>query len=270
MVDRHTDDKINKKARHAEFISASNQFARVGKILKRVQDDIKLGKFCSLLPAFTLAEVLITLGIIGVVAAMTIPTLMNKTNDAEFNSGLKKAYSQLSQAAMMLQSQNGTINVGNAAVVADMTLLRTDFCSVMTCMSTDTLGNMVGSKKYKFYKNGTDTVTWVNTDLYPAALLKDGTFLRFYSYADCSNNGVKACGTVIVDINGLKGPNMLGKDFFQFYITNPSNGAYSILPMGTQGDTLQPLPDGCTAGSTSALTSWGCTAQRLYDSDHMP
>lgn len=40
--------------------------------------------------AFTLAEVLITLGIIGVVAAMTIPTLMNKTNDAELKSAYKK------------------------------------------------------------------------------------------------------------------------------------------------------------------------------------
>ena len=42
---------------------------------------------------FTLAEVLITLGIIGVVAAMTIPTLMNQTGQAEFKTGLKKMVS---------------------------------------------------------------------------------------------------------------------------------------------------------------------------------
>ena len=42
-------------------------------------------------PAFTLAEVLITLGIIGVVAAMTIPTLISNTNGAQFKTGFKKA-----------------------------------------------------------------------------------------------------------------------------------------------------------------------------------
>ena len=39
---------------------------------------------------FTLAEVLITLGIIGVVAAMTMPTLMNQTNGAQYKAAYKK------------------------------------------------------------------------------------------------------------------------------------------------------------------------------------
>ena len=50
---------------------------------------------------FTLAEVLITLGIIGVVAAMTIPTLISNTNGAQFKTGFKKALSTLNQAAIM-------------------------------------------------------------------------------------------------------------------------------------------------------------------------
>ena len=45
--------------------------------------------------AFTLAEVLITLGIIGVVAAMTLPTLINMTNKKELEVALKKTYSEL-------------------------------------------------------------------------------------------------------------------------------------------------------------------------------
>ena len=44
---------------------------------------------------FTLAEVLITLGIIGVVAAMTIPTLMSNTGKSELKSGYKKALSAI-------------------------------------------------------------------------------------------------------------------------------------------------------------------------------
>jgi len=54
---------------------------------------------------FTLAEVLITLGIIGVVAAMTIPTLIANTNSARFRSQFKKTLSSLSQAGLMAQAQ---------------------------------------------------------------------------------------------------------------------------------------------------------------------
>lgn len=66
------------------------------------------GNFCSLArSAFTLAEVLITLGIIGVVAAMTIPTLIANTNGAKYRSQFKKTLSTLSQAARMSQAQYG-------------------------------------------------------------------------------------------------------------------------------------------------------------------
>ena len=54
---------------------------------------------------FTLAEVLITLGIIGVVAAMTIPTLISNTNGAKFRSQFKKTLSTLNQAGLMSQAQ---------------------------------------------------------------------------------------------------------------------------------------------------------------------
>jgi len=54
---------------------------------------------------FTLAEVLITLGIIGVVAAMTIPTLIANTNGAKFRSQFKKTISTLNQAGLMAQAQ---------------------------------------------------------------------------------------------------------------------------------------------------------------------
>ena len=54
---------------------------------------------------FTLAEVLITLGIIGVVAAMTIPTLIANTNSAKFRSQFKKTISTLNQAGLMAEAQ---------------------------------------------------------------------------------------------------------------------------------------------------------------------
>ena len=58
-----------------------------------------------LIVAFTLAEVLITLGIIGVVAAMTIPTLIANTNSLKFKAKFQKTVSTLNQAALMAQSK---------------------------------------------------------------------------------------------------------------------------------------------------------------------
>lgn len=60
--------------------------------------------------AFNLAEVLITLGIIGVVAAMTIPTLITKTQKKEAVTRLKGAYSQIAQAIRMSEADNGDIS----------------------------------------------------------------------------------------------------------------------------------------------------------------
>ncbi len=65
---------------------------------------------------FTLAEVLITLGIIGVVAAMTIPTLISNTNGAKFRSQFKKTLSTLNQAGLMSQAQYDFDYAGTTAV----------------------------------------------------------------------------------------------------------------------------------------------------------
>ena len=56
---------------------------------------------------FTLAEVLITLVIIGVIAAMTVPTLMQNTNAQEFRSALKKAISGVNQALTLHYALEG-------------------------------------------------------------------------------------------------------------------------------------------------------------------
>ena len=57
--------------------------------------------------AFTLAEVLITLGIIGVVAAMTLPSLIQRNNNKVVETRLKKFYSAINQAIMMAEVDYG-------------------------------------------------------------------------------------------------------------------------------------------------------------------
>ena len=68
---------------------------------------------------FTLAEVLITLGIIGVVAAMTIPTLISNTNGAKFRSQFKKTLSTLNQAGLMAQAQYDFDYAGTTTACGD-------------------------------------------------------------------------------------------------------------------------------------------------------
>ena len=88
---------------------------------------------------FTLAEVLITLGIIGVVAAMTIPTLISNTNGAKFRSQFKKTLSTLNQAGLMAQAQydfdyaGTTANCGEnqAAGAAQHPDSVMSFCSIL-------------------------------------------------------------------------------------------------------------------------------------------
>ena len=62
------------------------------------------------LKAFTLAEVLITLGIIGVVAAMTMPVLIQKHREQVAVTKVKKFYSTFSQAYLMAVQENGTLD----------------------------------------------------------------------------------------------------------------------------------------------------------------
>ena len=57
--------------------------------------------------AFTLAEVLITLGIIGIVAAMTMPTLIQKNNNRVVETRLMKFYSAMNQAILMAEKDYG-------------------------------------------------------------------------------------------------------------------------------------------------------------------
>ena len=61
----------------------------------------------TVLYGFTMAEVLITLGIIGVVAAMTLPAIINETRNKELEVQFKKVYSELNQIAQLFKNEKG-------------------------------------------------------------------------------------------------------------------------------------------------------------------
>jgi len=94
--------------------------------------------------------------------------------------------------------------------------------------------------------------------------LADGSLLSvFIRTSDCSRESgptpalKSVCGDVEVDVNGLKGPNVFGKDFFRFYITK-----YGIIPKGTAPDTDILFSNDCVGNSGYGE---GCAAWVIYN-----
>ena len=190
--------------------------------------------------AFTLAEVLITLGIIGVVAAMTIPTLIANYQEKQTVTALKKAFSTLSQAYKMATIENGVAsgwsypdNTYDASVVL-FEKLQPYMRFNKTCVKEE--GCMADG--YTLL-DGNELDDYGSDARATKAILPDGMGILFYSYGNnyktrSETEGFDsknwAVGTAVVDVNGLSGPNVAGRDLFTFIITD--NG---IVPYGYPG-----------------------------------
>ena len=135
---------------------------------------------------FTLAEVLVTLAIIGVVAALTIPTLIQSTTNAKYQTSFKKDIAVLNQVIMSLSADGTSIQASNSTTG---TLLATLFATKLNVLKQ------------------TGATLW----------LADGTKLGFTGVAatGCSATAPANPFTlatpsncyVIIDVNGDKAPN---------------------------------------------------------------
>ena len=181
---------------------------------------------------FTLAEVLVTLSIIGVISAMVIPSLQKSFQEAQYRAGAKNAYSMLGQAIMMMKADDNLPAFAN-----DNTELTTKFCNHLSCIKTDQAKNIFAST-YNYYENsgsGYD-YSWVAA---PSVILKNGMLAFFvYDAANCTGNAgtlfTTVCADIYIDTNGKKGPNKFGRDVFHFHIT--SNKSPLLYPMGGRDD----------------------------------
>lgn len=172
--------------------------------------------------AFTLAEILITLGIIGVVAAITIPLLQNEINDIEIKTKVKEAYSIFSQATQSLKNDNGGslnnlcssyTNYTTASSLCVLNLYAPYLQHLKKC-DTNISDNGCWTAKTFFL----DKTTWW-TGNHPIAnsglVLKNGMSVIFYKATDNGEFGF------IIDINGpSKGSGTDGIDIFEFFTTN--------------------------------------------------
>lgn len=180
--------------------------------------------------AFTLAEVLITLGVIGIVAAITIPTIMNQYQENVNRNKLKNAYSIITEATQHMQNDNG--NALWCYIVCN-TQMRDMYKTYLPTAKDNGNNYMLISANYTMYKGGTHC----NFSL-PSVTLPDGTILGFFSYPMSlgSVKGLTPYSMIYVDVQGGKGPKMFGVDTFVFELQKDKGDKLFVYPIGTQGD----------------------------------
>jgi len=211
--------------------------------------------------AFTLAEVLITLLMIGIVASLVIPALINDTQNQEFAVLLKKDVATLSSAAKMMIIDNAGTLAGVFSSGNDMVnkfgnyVIFTKKCSAgeQGCFyaGTNTWKTLYGD--YGWF----DHVSYGGTHI-STAILSNGESIRFSfedtncekSYGTEPSPTKHTCGWIHIDVNGFKGPNVLGRDLFALWITKTG-----IYPFGIQNDTYR-----CNKNDSSIDSGRGCAA----------
>ncbi len=209
--------------------------------------------------AFTLAEVLITLAVIGIVAAMTIPTLIQKYQEKVTVTKLKKVYSVLSQAVLQATTEYGSPEswelaehgkpAVNAAPKIKQFLKLADDCGVNDCENYSIRGghfHVLSGRLYEphHYKNAYNLK------------LADGTELSFRENAKATPANI----SILADINGSKNPNTLGKDIFSFIFYS---GDTNLKPRGLAADPSDTDTDPFLSCNPKQ-EGWYCTAWVIY------
>ena len=192
--------------------------------------------------AFTLAEVLITLGIIGVVSALTLPSVVAKFQQKSFSTAFKKEYSTLNNAINMVVYEQDTRDcyqsikyvdgiVAYDEVVTDCTPLKKGLISKLNL--TPVKKDFVYTKSQDVKNNGGVSSNfgviyeyWLNT--MSAFMLKDGAIVLFYYNEQNPSAGGYANVAFVVDVNGKKGPNRWGYDVFWLTLVKTSDNGLRL------------------------------------------
>ncbi len=202
--------------------------------------------------AFTLAEVLITLGIIGVVAALSIPTLMQKTNERETISKVKKNVKIFSDALEMAILEHGTLdkwglvfdNLDSATLIVERLkphLKIQKICETSSCEEYPIENfHVLSGRIYR-----TDEYNMNNSK---KIILADGTTAIIRSMGGSIY--------IFIDVNGKNTPNTLGKDIFS--ILYGSNGKINYIQSTFGSDPHSTSWQSCN--TKEPAQGWACTA----------
>lgn len=174
--------------------------------------------------AFTLAEVLITLGVIWVVAAMTLPAVVGKYKEQVTVNKVKKIYSTMSNAILSSINDNGypyewnvsdkytqqSANEFAGYIIPYLKIIKN--CGVNSgCIgyreNVKKLNGVQHSANYDINKN------------YYKIILSDGSIVWFRGPENKYCIDDEICGLIMFDINGNNSPNTFGKDIFELIVS---------------------------------------------------
>ena len=219
--------------------------------------------------AFTLAEVLITLGIIGVVAAMTLPSLIIKYRHKELQVGLQKAYSNVSQAYLLTKSQLGVDNIHKTYTYYDASkggyIYSNDFINAFY-KNLKVVKTITAQSYLNFNNTNKTTPSSCGTSCpHITKILPDGSGIGAFVNS--------ATIYLYVDTNGpYKGPNRMGFDAFSFYVTTKdkimpikSGDQYGTCDEDGEGSDACTMSYPCSATLKQAANGMGCAWFAIND-----
>ncbi|MBR6098887.1 type II secretion system protein, partial [bacterium] len=181
--------------------------------------------------AFTLAEVLITLGITGVVAALTLPTLISNYQKQVWVNQLKKSVSVLSQGFTTMMGHDGVTELKDTEAFGNMgeefcdtySIQRESYCESFREALQNTFSGITFSKENIKYKDLDGTEHNQNNKL--VIHFPDGSYLFNLDFHgggwDYTKGTMKgSLGQFSIDVNGSKNPNIRGRDIFILQVGN--------------------------------------------------
>jgi len=215
--------------------------------------------------AFTLAEVLITLTIIGVIAALTIPNLMQSYRKHQVEVGVKEAYSILSNAIKMSEAENGTssdwtwldgYDFGEKYIIPYLKVEKQ--CGDKNHkLNTGCFNDNTSNGKWYFLDNTVTTYGGYTPDYYSTAILSNGMHIAIWATGKpVQEHHSQYYVRFLVDINGNQGSSTIGKDIFSFYF----NAQSSKLSTGStaQKGNSQELTYNASYNTKEALLNNDC------------
>jgi prepilin-type N-terminal cleavage/methylation domain-containing protein len=246
-------NKHNAKHSENEFLKPTEKRSQNNSITQHLQNKVLTHN----LKAFTLAEVLIALVIIGIVAAITVPTIVSNYQEKAKISKIKKIYSTLSNALTRVRADGGTYILEDETLNDDLPTVKNWYNNYLKpyLITTKVCYNEIGcwGKNTKFLKG---TNTYVNNNIgigspVVTAILNDGTYINIDRDGCNGLARIKSsnsyCIRIDFDINGAKGPNVVGKDIFTTAFTEYGlQPAYNTATKALQNSDCSSTGTGCS------------------------
>jgi len=165
--------------------------------------------------AFTLAEVLITLGIIGIVAALTMPALVGKYKKRQTITHLQKVYTTLNQALKLSEATYGPYEYWETGYNTDIFEYYEKYWyphfKILKSCNTEYKCGYKSRSPWQNIDGSNSLVTFASQTMRIPFITADGTLI---SISVAAGNTLLPNSQIFIDLNGSKNPNTLGIDVF--------------------------------------------------------